>query len=342
MAGNSVFYKEKHVEYIRKVSMDTESFEYLATQHFRMSGIYWGLTSLYLLGVDIKQESSYSGMVDWILSCQDQSSGGFGGNIDHDPHLLYTLSAVQILALYDELAVLDVDKICSFVAELQQADGSFAGDKWGEIDTRFSYCALSILSILGRLDSGVVNVGKAIEYVGRCKNFDGGFGAVPGAESHAGQIFCCVGALSIGSGVELVDEDLLGWWLSERQCDSGGLNGRPEKQADVCYSWWILSSLAVLGRIPWIDRDGLIDFIIKCQDSDDGGIADRPGNMADIFHSFFGISGLLLLEYFEDKENPEYSNFKSINPTYALPEDVVQRLGLKSQKLHLEVKKAET
>lgn len=82
-----------------------------------------------------------------------------------------------------------------------------------------------------------------------CRNFDGGFGAVPGAESHAGQIFCCVGALSIGNALHLVDEDLLGWWLSERQCDSGGLNGRPEKQADVCYSWWILSSLTILGRV---------------------------------------------------------------------------------------------
>ena len=82
-----------------------------------------------------------------------------------------------------------------------------------------------------------------------CRNFDGGFGAVPGAESHAGQIFCCVGALSIGHALHLVDEDLLGWWLSERQCDSGGLNGRPEKQADVCYSWWILSSLSILGRV---------------------------------------------------------------------------------------------
>lgn len=68
-------------------------------------------------------------------------------------------------------------------------------------------------------------------------------------ESHAGQIFCCIGALSIGGALHMVDEDLLGWWLSERQCDSGGLNGRPEKQADVCYSWWILSSLAILGRV---------------------------------------------------------------------------------------------
>ena len=83
----------------------------------------------------------------------------------------------------------------------------------------------------------------------RCQNFDGGFGAVPGAESHAGQIFCCVGALSIAGGLDRVNADLLGWWLCERQCDSGGLNGRPEKQADVCYSWWILSTLSILGRV---------------------------------------------------------------------------------------------
>lgn len=162
------------------------------------------------------------------------------------------MSALQILALYDELAVVDKASITNFVASLQQPDGSFAGDKWGEIDTRFSYCALSILSILGELHSGIIDLPKAVEFVGSCKNFDGGFGAVPGAESHAGQIFCCVGALSIGGALHLVDEDLLGWWLSERQCDSGGLNGRPEKQADVCYSWWILSSLSILGRVSSI------------------------------------------------------------------------------------------
>jgi prenyltransferase beta subunit len=94
-----------------------------------------------------------------------------------------------------------------------------------------------------------VILGHRIFHANSCRNFDGGFGAVPGAESHAGQIFCCIGALSIGHALHHVDEDLLGWWLSERQCDSGGLNGRPEKQADVCYSWWILSSLSILGRV---------------------------------------------------------------------------------------------
>jgi geranylgeranyl transferase type-2 subunit beta len=26
------------------------------------------------------------------------------------------------------------------------------GDKWGEIDTRFTYCALSCLTLLGKID----------------------------------------------------------------------------------------------------------------------------------------------------------------------------------------------
>lgn len=81
--------------------------------------------------------------------------------------MLYTLSALQILALYDELSVVNADLVASFVAGLQQPDGSFAGDKWGEIDTRFSYCALSIMSLLGQLDSGKIDVAKAIQFVAR-------------------------------------------------------------------------------------------------------------------------------------------------------------------------------
>lgn len=93
----------------------------------------------------------------------------FGGNIGHDGHLLYTLSAIQILALYDEISLLDDirSSIIQFVAGLQQPDGSFVGDKWGEIDSRFSYCALNILALLGELNSGVINVEKAVEYVAR-------------------------------------------------------------------------------------------------------------------------------------------------------------------------------
>ena len=164
-------------------------------------------------------------------------------------------------------------------------------------------CALSALAILGDLEwtdepraagararprarssTRAVDVDAAARFVAACRNFDGGFGAEPGAESHAGQVFCCVGALAIAGRLELVDAPLLGWWLAERQCDSGGLNGRPEKQADVCYSWWVLSALCLLQREQWVDAAALRTFILACQDEEHGGISDKPGACATPRH----------------------------------------------------------
>ena len=30
--------------------------------------------------------------------------------------------------------------------------------------------------------------------------------------------------------------------------------GRPEKLPDVCYSWWVLASLKIIGRLHWINK----------------------------------------------------------------------------------------
>ena len=165
--------------------------------------MYWGVTALSLLG-HLEDMDSHN-ILQWVLSCQKED-GGFGGSPRHDSHLLYTLSAVQILALYDKMPLVDAARIsscvfpllinylkrvplCAFseetwheawtflpicpgtqldgarafavvlprqicrcflqyvfrpshslmhadVANLQQEDGSFCGDRWGEIDTR--------------------------------------------------------------------------------------------------------------------------------------------------------------------------------------------------------------
>jgi len=293
----------------------TDTFEYYASEHLKMSAVYWGCMAMELMGSLDKMEKS--AILEWLLACQHKN-GGFGGNTGHDPHLLYTLSAVQIVVMFDALDKIDSAKVAAYVKSLQQSDGSFVGDEWGEIDTRFSYCALNCLALLGKLNQ--IDVRKATDFVAKCRNFDGGFGAVPGAESHAGQIWCSVGALAIGGAVDsTVDADVLGWWLCERQLASGGLNGRPEKKQDVCYSWWVLSSLAMLSRISWIDRKKLGLYILSCQDTTDGGFSDRPGNVADVFHCYFGIAGLSLLGF---------GSFTAIDPVYALPASVCARLKL--------------
>ena len=58
-------------------------------------------------------------------------------------------------------------------------DGSFFGDKWGEVDTRFSYCGVSCLALLNALNK--VDTNKAADYVLSCRNFDGSFGGIPDA-----------------------------------------------------------------------------------------------------------------------------------------------------------------
>lgn len=180
---------------------------------------------------------------------------------------------------------------------------------------------MSCLSLLGKSDNDVTR--KAIDFILKCQNFDGGFGVLPKAESHAGQIFCCVGALAIGNALDRIEVDKLCWWLCERQVKSdGGLNGRPEKLSDVCYSWWVLSALCIFDRLDWIDRKALKNFILNCQDEQGGGIADKPGNMADVFHTFFGVGGLSLLETEQD--------LKTIDPIYALPVDVIKDLNIKT------------
>ncbi|KAK3205544.1 hypothetical protein Dsin_019590 [Dipteronia sinensis] len=105
-----------------------------------------------------------------------------------------------------------------------------------------------------------------VNFIVSCRNLDGGFGCTPGGESHAGQIFCCVGALAITGALHHIDKDLLGWWLCERQVKSGGVNGRPEKLPDVCYSWWVLSSLIMIDRVHWISKEKLVEYILDCQD----------------------------------------------------------------------------
>ena len=72
--------------------------------------------------------------------------------------------------------------------------------------------------------------------------------------------------------------------------------------------------MSVLGRLHWVDKEKLTNFILACQvertcmhcreifyspkkiqDTETGGFADRPGDLPDPFHTLFGVAGLGLL-----------------------------------------------
>ncbi|KAF2222195.1 geranylgeranyl transferase type 2 subunit beta [Elsinoe ampelina] len=311
---------EQHIRYVQTLDDRRDEYEYWLSEHLRVSGVYWGLTALHLLGRP--NALPRDKLLDFVLSCW-QPNGGFGAAPGHDAHMLYTVSSVQILALLDGWTEADARQadskaiISKYIVSLQdQATGTFAGDQYGETDTRFLYGAFNALSLMNHLQDAEVE--KAVQHIKSCENVDGGFGTTPGAESHSGQVFTCVGALAIAGRLDLVDTDRLGGWLSERQVLNGGLNGRPEKLEDVCYSWWVLSPLAAIERLHWIDKDKMASFILSCQDPQGGGFADRPEDMVDVFHTCFAIAGLSLLGY---------ADLEPVDPVYCMPKSVTSTIS---------------
>lgn len=136
---------------------------------------------------------------------------------------------------------------------------------------------------------------KIIKYIFECENKDGGFGSIPMSESHGANTFCCVSALCSLNALDLVDIEALSRFLVFRQTPSGGFNGRVNKNEDLCYSFWVYSTLYILGKVKLIDQKKLTEFIENCFDERSGMYADKPNNEPDLYHTLYALLALSLL-----------------------------------------------
>ncbi|MCO5557715.1 hypothetical protein L7F22_011286 [Adiantum nelumboides] len=80
----------KHVEYIKSLDKKKD-FEAVLTEHLRMSGAYWGLTSMDLMGH--LAEMDKEAIISWLLRCQHESGkvdkifeADKGGSLPPDLH----------------------------------------------------------------------------------------------------------------------------------------------------------------------------------------------------------------------------------------------------------------
>merc|ERR1719233_2318490 len=100
----------------------------------KLEALYWSLACLDLVHSLDKIPSEK--MIEMVKSYYHPDVGAFGSNLDHDPDLIPTLNAIQVLALLDKLSVLkegnmSVDIIVAYIVGLQKPDGSFQGNKRG-------------------------------------------------------------------------------------------------------------------------------------------------------------------------------------------------------------------
>ncbi|SAM08352.1 hypothetical protein [Absidia glauca] len=294
---------------------------YTETETNRMTLAFFCLGGLELLGA-LDSEISDHNKKDWIewiyaqqivpsedgqndAHCGFRGSPWSGRSFDSNKtsceyqhydssHIANTYTALlNLLLLGDDLSRVDAKAIVKTIRCLQQEDGSIAPTQGSlERDVRFIFCASAISYILN--DWSGLNIEKTIGYIKTLQSYECGIGQSSGEESHGGSTFCGVAALTLmGKQQEgLLDKAKLIKWCLDRQ--STGFQGRPNKQPDTCYCFWIGASLEMVDAFDLVNHDNLRGFLMSTQ-TQMGGFGKDDKSYPDVLHSYMGLAALSLL-----------------------------------------------
>lgn len=214
-------------------------------------------------------------------------------------HVTMTYNALSVLLMLgDDLKGVDRAGVLEGVRKLQHVDGSFSPTAdGGERDVRFLFCAASVCEILAGDCHQGMDVKSALHFIKRTLTYEGGFGQFPEAEAHGGSTFCALASLvlmkELTSLSPLQVETMKRWCLDRQQ---EGFQGRANKPADCCYSFWVGASLSILDAFHLVDKTSNLKFTLSCQNAVTGGMAKWPKYQPDALHAALGIAGLSLLE----------------------------------------------
>ncbi|KAI6129724.1 terpenoid cyclases protein prenyltransferase [Pisolithus croceorrhizus] len=215
---------------------------------------------------------------------------------ENAPQLIMTYTALLSLAiLRDDFSRLDRPGLISFLKACQNEDGSFSSEPYGgDADSRTTYCAFAISSMLG--DWSGVRVDRALAFIASCRTYEGGYGQTPFSEASGGPTYCAVASIFLaGQGEQLSESDRLRTvrWLIINQEPSGGFRGRTCKGADACYSFWCGASLSILEAKELVSELSIASYIASCQFKF-GGIAKFPGDHPDPYHTYLSLAASAL------------------------------------------------
>ncbi|KAI3640223.1 hypothetical protein MIR68_001101 [Amoeboaphelidium protococcarum] len=222
---------------------------------------------------------------------------------------------IPISRILNETEIL---QIMSNIAQCQCPDGSFIPQRpdadsqpfglrsfMQRGDMRFVYCAVSIAYILNKI--AMLDIDLITSFILGAQSYDGGFGQRCGEESHGGSTYCAVASLSLLGRLDPMSEikrDQLQRWLIKRQI--GGFNGRLNKDADTCYTFWICASMQILddhfdtNLIDCVDKPLAVSFLEDTEFQGFGGIAQggfgkEQDDFPDLLHTYLGLAGISIM-----------------------------------------------
>lgn len=151
------------------------------------------------------------------------------------------------------------------------------------VSLRITYAAFSSLALLGE----PVSDSETVEYIKSLQNYDGGFGETRYDESHAGLTFCALACLDIANALDAETKTRAARFLLRRQIDSNlyAFNGRPGKEPDCCYTFWVLSSLRIVEINFDTNNVQTSAFLKSCYDPILKAYGPVPDSEPDAYHT---------------------------------------------------------
>ncbi|XP_054159504.1 geranylgeranyl transferase type-1 subunit beta-like [Oppia nitens] len=305
----------------------------------RLTIAFFAISGLDLLNsLDVIEDDRQS-IIDWIYSLQILTTNskhigtgrhGFRGSPtngrDHPydcGNVAMTYCALSSLVILgDDLKRVDKEAIINGLKDHRLSDGSFVPVVFEkENDMRFVYCCATISYILN--DWSAIDRQKTVSFIMNSFTYDCGFGQCPGLESHGGSTYCALASLSLMDELSQLSAKQLSSltrWCLFRQAN--GFQGRPNKDPDTCYSFWVGAALKLIDAYHLINIKQNENFILDTQDLVTGGLAKYPDNTPDPMHTYLGLSGMAL--------NPTNNYLLSVYAALNISDRAVQHLN----KLH--------
>ncbi|KAI4869172.1 terpenoid cyclases/Protein prenyltransferase [Hypoxylon rubiginosum] len=231
----------------------------------------------------------------WLKKLQ-RDDGSFGEIIDEDGYvgggrdMRYCYLAATIrwaLGGPEAGEDYDADALVAHIRRGQTFDGGVAESSAHESHAGYAYCAVAALSLLDLanpdaatqpnhyLHAGIPSVPSLVHFLA-CRQFDY---LDPNPDEEAE-----------GSSNHALP-DLSNLTLSDAP-GTTGFNGRLNKAADTCYTWWVCGTLSMLGEGQVVDRDPARKFMLEKTQHLIGGFAKHPGGPPDVYHAYLGLAAL--------------------------------------------------
>ncbi|KAL5969185.1 Geranylgeranyl transferase type-1 subunit beta, partial [Taenia solium] len=216
-------------------------------------------------------------------------------------HVTMNYSAlVSLLVLGDDLERVNRQAVIDGIKALRSVNGNLVNGSLfcPEFDARFIFSAVASAYILDMLEQ--LDLDTFEKFLVNSITYEGAFGSLPKLEAHAGLTYCALASLKLMNRLDKVlphgspQHGKLINWLVCRQ--NGGFNGRCQKEADTCYTFWVGASLRMLGAHRYVDKISLLKFICSSYDPIVGGFMKAPdANNVDLLHSYLTLAGLSCL-----------------------------------------------